>query len=123
MKERLKDLRKHLNLTQSEFGKKIGMSDVAISYMESGRTAINNQNVNLICLTFGVNEDWFRFGIGEMINEDAQYSEDEKRLFHLSRKLSPKAMKMLIDYAKKLLADEMAFRVGAESLEKGEESA
>jgi transcriptional regulator with XRE-family HTH domain len=49
MKGRLKIFRKALELNQSEFRKKIGISDTAISHMEAGRSAINAQNVNLIC--------------------------------------------------------------------------
>ena len=108
MKDRLKQLRKHLELTQSEFGKKIGLSDVAISYMESGRTAINDQNMNLICLTFGVNKDWFRFGKGEMIDEDALFNEKQKQLLAFFECLSPRAMDMAIEYVEKLVADEVS---------------
>jgi len=109
-KTRLKELRKHLGLTQGEFGKKLGMSDVAISYMESGKTTISDQNLNLICLTFGVNKEWLRDGEGEMMNEDALLSEKESRLMAFFECLSPKAMDMAIGYVEKLLADETAIR-------------
>jgi transcriptional regulator with XRE-family HTH domain len=110
MKERLKKFRKTLGLTQGEFGKKIGMSDVAISYMESGRTALSEQNIRLICLTFGVREEWLREGKGEMLDDEALLSERERRLMELFRRLSPKAQQMIIEYAEKLLADEQAIR-------------
>ncbi|MDR1785615.1 MAG: helix-turn-helix domain-containing protein [Spirochaetaceae bacterium] len=106
MKERLKQLRKTLDLTQSAFGKKIGVSDVAISHMESGRTALSKQNVRLICLTFGVREEWFRSGAGDMLDQAAVLSAGEKRLLEVFRQLSPTARRMLIEYAEKLAADE-----------------
>jgi transcriptional regulator with XRE-family HTH domain len=110
MKERLKQLRKSLGLTQGELGKKIGMSDVAISYMESGRTALSKQNIRLICLTFGVREEWLENGEGDMMDDEALLSEKEKRLLELFRKLSPKAQVMIIEYVEKLLSDEQALR-------------
>jgi transcriptional regulator with XRE-family HTH domain len=110
MKYRLKQLRKALGLTQREFGEKIGMSDVAISYMESGRTAISKQNIHLICLTFGIREKWLENGSGDMLDDEASLTEYERQILNLYRRLSPLARKMLIEYAEKLLADEQALR-------------
>jgi transcriptional regulator with XRE-family HTH domain len=110
MKTRLKQLRKNLGFTQGEFGKKIGMSDVAISYMESGRTALSEQNVKLICLTFGIREEWFRYGTGDMIDEEAELANDEKLLLEFFRKLSPTAQKMAINYVEQLIVYEKELR-------------
>jgi transcriptional regulator with XRE-family HTH domain len=104
MRERLKKLRKTLGLTQGEFGKKIGMSDVAISYMESGRTALSEQNIRLICLTFGARAEWLRDGTGDMMDEEAQLSDYEKRLLGLFRRLSPGAQEAFVEYVEKLVA-------------------
>jgi transcriptional regulator with XRE-family HTH domain len=114
MKDRLKTLRKSLGLTQGEFGEKVGMTDASISHMESGRTAINNQNVNLICLTFGVNEEWLRYGTGDMLDDEALLPEDEKRLLALSRQLSPRARVLVVEYIEKVISDETAIRNGFE---------
>jgi transcriptional regulator with XRE-family HTH domain len=110
MKERLRQIRKALGLSQAEFGKKIGVSNVAISYMESGRTALSEQNVRLICLSFGVREEWFRTGRGQMMDEEAALSAGEKRLLEVFRQLNPATRRMLIEYGEKLLADEEALR-------------
>ena len=113
MKERLKQLRKHLKLTQGEFGRKLGMSDLSVSYMESGRTTLSNQNVNLICLTFKINEEWFRYGTGEMMLPEAtevEPSEEGKRLMILFEKLSPTARQLLIEWAEGLVAKEKIAR-------------
>jgi transcriptional regulator with XRE-family HTH domain len=118
MKERLKEFRKSLNLTQGEFGEKIGMTDASISHMESGRTALSEQNIRLICLTFGVNEEWLRYGKGDMIDDEAQLDDKEKRLLVFFRQLSPKALEMLIEYAEKLVSDERTLRGEAEKGEK-----
>jgi transcriptional regulator with XRE-family HTH domain len=110
MRYRLKQLRKALGLTQAEFGKEIGISDVAVSYMESGRTAISDQNLHLICLTFKVREAWLRDGSGVMIDEEALLAADEKLLLDLFRKMSRSAQRLFIEYAKKLLSDEQTLR-------------
>jgi transcriptional regulator with XRE-family HTH domain len=110
MKVRLKQLRKSLGLTQEEFGKRIGMSDVAISYMESGRTALSKQNTRLICLTFGVREEWLETGEGNMMDDEAQASEYERRLVELFRQLSPIAKKLVIEYIEKVISDEVILR-------------
>jgi transcriptional regulator with XRE-family HTH domain len=104
MKQRLKELRKYLKLTQGEFAEKIGMTDASMSHMESGRTALSEQNIKLICLTFGVREEWLRGGKGEMFDDEAQLSEWERRLLVLFRKLSPGAQEAFIDYVEKLVA-------------------
>ena len=113
MKERLKQLRKFLMLTQGEFGEKIGMTDASVSHMESGRTALSEQNIKLICLTFGARAEWIRNGEGDMMNDEALLSEKENRLLALFRRLSPKAREMLIEYAEKLRSDEAGLRGGA----------
>lgn len=105
MKDRLKNLRIALDLTQGEFGRKMGMSDVAVSHMESGRNAINNQNINLICLTFGVNEAWLRDGIGKMFIEPPKKPENPKehQLLDLFRKLVPEMQDIVLKKVKELL--------------------
>jgi transcriptional regulator with XRE-family HTH domain len=123
MKHRLKQFRKSIGLTQGEFGNRIGMSDVAISHMESGRTALSNQNLKLISLTFGIREEWLKDGRGEMLDENAQLSEREKHLLELFERLSPKAQQMVVEYVKKLLSDEEALRGDVTEPEKKERSA
>jgi transcriptional regulator with XRE-family HTH domain len=114
MKERLKQLRKSLGLTQGEFGEKIGMTDASVSHMESGRTALSKQNIRLICLTFEVREEWLRTGGGAMFDYEAMISNKEKRLLELFRQLSETAQNLLIEYAEKLKADERALRQEAQ---------
>ena len=78
IQERVKSLRKHLDLTQTEFGKKIGVSRDVISNLEYGRVAPTDLIINMICAKFGVNEDWLRTGDGEMFppkTPDEEYAE------------------------------------------------
>ncbi len=69
MKERIRELRKHLNMTMDEFGARIGLSKAAISLIESGRNGARDQTIFAICREFGVNEQWLRTGEGEMFEQ------------------------------------------------------
>lgn len=64
MNERFKEVRKALGLTQSEFGKSLGISNTAISKIEKGENNVSESNIISICREFGVNEEWLRTGVG-----------------------------------------------------------
>lgn len=66
MNERVKELRKALNLTMEKFGDRLGVKKTAISRIESGINNLTDQMLKLICREFSVNEDWLRTGSGEM---------------------------------------------------------
>ena len=69
MKERIRELRRHLNMTMEEFGARIGLTKSAVSFIESGRHGARDQTVFAICREFGVNEHWLRTGEGEMFEQ------------------------------------------------------
>ena len=77
MKDRVKKIRTTLNLSQDEFGSKIGIKKSAISYLESGRSNLTEQNIKSICREFHVSEQWLRSGDGEMFSPDATDLIDE----------------------------------------------
>ena len=62
MNERIKKLRKALDLTQQEFASRIGSVQNTITGYETGRRVPSNQVITLICKTFNVNETWLRNG-------------------------------------------------------------
>ena len=66
MKERLKELRKALDLSQQEFADKIGIKRGTIANYEVGRNEPIDAVVSLICEKFNVSENWLRTGDGEM---------------------------------------------------------
>lgn len=66
MNERIKQLRKELNLTQEEFASKLGIKRGALANYEIGRNEPIDAVLRLICTTFNVNEAWLRTGEGEM---------------------------------------------------------
>ncbi|MGE9890316.1 helix-turn-helix transcriptional regulator [Mediterraneibacter faecis] len=73
MNERLRKLRKELDMTQQEFADKIGIARGNIGSYEVGKSAISNAVISLICKTDfpkgRVNETWLRTGEGEMFIE------------------------------------------------------
>ena len=75
MKERIRKLRKALDLTQREFAERIGMKGNTIATYEMGRAFPSDPTINNICKEFNVNEHWLRTGAGEMF---IQQSRDEQ---------------------------------------------
>lgn len=69
MTERLKQIRKALDMTQQEFADKLGTTRDNIGGYETGRRNPSAAVVSLICREFNVNEEWLRNGEGEMFVE------------------------------------------------------
>lgn len=63
--ERIRAVRRALDLTQTEFGRRIGMKQNTIALIEGGRNT-SDQTLKAICREFNVSEDWLRTGEGEM---------------------------------------------------------
>lgn len=120
MNERLKKLRKSLDLTQQEFADKIGIARGNIAAYEVGKNAPSDAVISLICREFNVNEDWLRNGTGEMFIEHTrdeeitefigsiQMTEDDsfkKRLISVLANLTEKQWELLADMAEKLVKE------------------
>lgn len=69
MKDRIKKLRKDLDLTQREFGDRIGIKGNSIANYELGRNEPIDAVISLICREFNVSEEWLRYGTGDMYVE------------------------------------------------------
>ena len=66
MNERIKQLRKHLGLNQTEFGARIGVKQTTIAGYERGASTPLDAVVSALCREFNVSERWLREGEGEM---------------------------------------------------------
>ena len=75
MNERLRKLRKTLDLTQQDFGNAIGVKGNTVAQWESGRNAPPDAVVMAICKEFKVNEKWLRTGEGEMFIKQSRDEE------------------------------------------------
>lgn len=83
MNERIKELRKSLKLSQTEFGKRLGVSRDVINNIENGRVELKEYLIKTICSVFNVSSDWIRTGEGSMKSES-----DEDMLDRIARELS-----------------------------------
>lgn len=66
MQERIKQVRKSLNLTQQEFADRLSIKRTTIANYEAGRNEPVDSVIALICREFHINEAWLRSGVGEM---------------------------------------------------------
>lgn len=62
--KRIKHLRDVLNINQTEFGKRIGISNPAVSKIENGITNPAERTIKLICSEFGISREWLTTGSG-----------------------------------------------------------
>lgn len=69
MPKRLKQLRKYLGLTQTEFGEKIGVKGNTVTNYENGRRTLSEQTIKSICREFNVSYAWLVSGDEPMISE------------------------------------------------------
>lgn len=85
MNARIRELRKNLGLSQTEFGERLGLKQTTIAgYETRGRTPIDAV-VSLICREFSVNETWLRTGDGDMFTTPSNSSLDAlAKEYHLS---------------------------------------
>lgn len=65
MKERLREVRKSLNMSMEEFGGRLGVTRSAISRLEAGRSNLTEQMIKSICREFNVSYIWLKDGVGE----------------------------------------------------------
>lgn len=66
MKERIRQLRAMLGLTQQKFADRLGLKRQTIAAYEVGNIEPSDSTLLLICKEFGINEKWLRFGEGDI---------------------------------------------------------
>lgn len=64
--ERIKKVRKELDLTQQKLASRLGVKQNTIALIESGKRNTSDQTIISICREFSVSEEWLRTGNGEM---------------------------------------------------------
>lgn len=117
MNERLKKLRKKLDITQQEFADRIGIKRNSFANYETGRNKPIDAIIKSICREFNVNEEWLRTGIGEMFVEEDFFSLDdyaksnnltdiEKKLILGFMKLDPKVREAVYSVFKNAFSEQ-----------------
>lgn len=135
MKERIKELRKRLGLTQQEFADKLGIKRGSIGNYELGRNVPVDSVIALICDRCHVNETWLRTGEGDMFVEvsrddelqrliDASMNDEageiKRRIAAAVIRLSPEQLRICTDWIKDTfnLVDAAAAGSGEDQKEK-----
>lgn len=75
--ERVKEIRKALDLTLEKFGEKLGVKRNTMSAIETGRNSMTDQMAKSICREFNVNYDYLMEGEGDMFSDLPQTVLDE----------------------------------------------
>ena len=107
--ERLRALRKELNMTQIEFAELIKTTNGHISDMEKERKNLSERSVKIICDEFKVNEVWLRTGEGQMfmdvptaaldrLAEQYKLSDDAKYFVKSFIELDEKEMNVVLKF-------------------------
>lgn len=120
MNERIKELRKRLNLTQQEFADRLSIKRGAVANYEVGRNTPSDSVIALICREFNVSERWLRDGEGEMFlpQDDAaelmmlagrflgsEPTEFQQRFARMILSLPPEGWELLERKARELLGE------------------
>lgn len=66
LKDRFKELRKELNVTQQEFADELKISRNFVAQIEMGSKVPSDRTIDDVCREFNVNEEWLRTGNGDM---------------------------------------------------------
>lgn len=74
MNERIKEIRKALNLTQQEFAERLSLKRNTIATYEMGKSVPSDRTITDICEKYNVNEEWLRDGSGEMFRAEEENS-------------------------------------------------
>ena len=85
IKDRIKKLRRQLDMTQDDFSKKLGLARNSIASYETGRREPTNALVVSICREFGINEIWLRTGEGGDDNMFTKVSDDDRFSLNLGK--------------------------------------
>lgn len=105
LNERIKELRKALDLTLEKFGANLGVTKTTISRLEKGERSLTDQMFISICREYRVNPDWLENGTGPMFLEKME--DDEYMAAAVSLSEDSLVASCLIEYAK-LREDERA---------------
>ena len=68
--ERIRLMRKQLNMTQEQLAQRLGIGKAALSMIETGKARLSARNKNILVQDFNANPDWLETGAGKMFNAE-----------------------------------------------------
>ncbi len=115
MGERLKLLRKALNLKQADFGARIGLSQPTIGMYEKETRPLTERVISQLVSEFHINEEYLRHGTGDMfidqkpklvrqLAEELALSDREQRLLLTFLSFPPETRAQVLDFAQEFVA-------------------
>lgn len=99
---RVRVVRKALNLSQREFGEKLGVSRDVISNIEYGRVQPKKLLLQHMCQQYKVNEHWLETGEGEMFDGSVESESKFDEALSIFKSLKPEFQEYALDQIKKL---------------------
>lgn len=97
--DRIKFLRKELNLTLVEFSSKLGITHAALSNIENGKRNVTEQIRRAICREFNIDPIWLTTGEGDKyIDQAVESIAILDKILHNESKLAKTMFKMFAQY-------------------------
>lgn len=75
VESRIKDVRKHLGMTQAEFGESLGVNRTIIKNYELSLVSPSSIFIEHMCMKYGIDRVWLETGDGEMFHEQSMDEE------------------------------------------------
>lgn len=75
VESRIKDVRKHLGMTQAEFGESLGVNRTIIKNYELSLVSPSSIFIEHMCMKYGIDRIWLETGDGEMFHEQSMDEE------------------------------------------------
>lgn len=118
--KRFSQIRANKKMKQGEFAKEITLTQGHVSDIENGRKCVSGRVMEIICLKYNVDKEWFRNGTGEMYlpeNTDDRYAvnigklqrtdnETIMRWVNTIAETSPETLEKIEEFMKKLIGIE-----------------
>ncbi len=96
--ERIRELRKSLDMTLEKFGEKVGVTRASMSNVENGNRSVTEQMRKAVCREFGVDYIWLTTGEGEMfVDSDDDFVEKIDRIMAGENETRKNMIKTLVD--------------------------
>lgn len=102
MVDRIKTVRKALNLSQKEFGERMGVGRDVIGNIEYGRVSPKELFLKHMCQQYKVNPHWLETGEGEMFEADREESQKIDEALSIYKSLRPEFQEYAFEQIKKL---------------------
>lgn len=116
VEQRIKHIRKQMNLSQTSFGEPLCISQAAIGQYEKGVRGISLRLLKQISQEYKVSLDWLRYGEGEMFINDSStvveklakelnMTQREMNVLTVFLKFPPEDRQKIMDYGEKFVTE------------------